>query len=249
MVKTLEALVEFLSENLDGNVKSGYASTGLKAPVTEPGVYITLAKTEISTSSGKVGFSALVYSPPENGGSGCVRLAEEVAVLLLRCRDVTVGDLNVSNVKYNDSSGAFVMEITGSAKSTDSEEITLSAVKIRAHDFENSPQTVISVSAAEVNIQSGCSVYPIMTICSDVPVEQLRGAAKYTVTLGNVPHENTLTFFSGGKFTLTVDINNDTIEFTNCRCISESFDSKSDANTSKLVITSYEKRVSSSARI
>ncbi len=239
MLETLALIKDYLSQELDDIVvEIGYSSDILTSPVSSPAVYLTIKDTDTEESGGRFNFSAYVYTNTNDGGKECIRTAQSVAAALVSCTDVSVAGLNIGEVTYNNSTDAFVIELTAGAPFTDDEgEVTsIAGYLVIASDFESGECDDITMYASSVVVKTDCSHYPIMTICTGVPEACVNAQTEYTITLSGVSAENAQRLRTNGSFTLKVKSGSSEEEYSDCGCDSVTYEY---GGTDKVTVISY----------
>lgn len=244
MVRAIEKMVEYLADTLDGvTVECGYKSDFINRPVMTCRVYISSGETEVDAVNGSFNFIAYVYSPYKDGGSLCLETAENVCEQLLKS-GLSVCNLKVGKVSSNGSSGAFEVQISGSAadKSFCGGYGLLGACTVTAFDFEKDSDLSFILSVGRIRVDIAYQPYPIMTICSGKPIAVEQGAATYRLTLDSISRENMNVLTSNGCFTLRAVSEDKTVDYLNCFCESGSFGADIPNDKPQLTVMSYDRR-------
>ncbi len=212
MVKALDKMVEYLNEELDDDiVHMGYNTEFIRRPAIKAGVYVTLSHGGAKAVG--VNFSAYVYSPLRDNGRGCIALAERVMLLLLKCKNPCVSNLNVGRVVYNSNSGAFRIEITGVAVSRNDGNIKVSAFNFSENDAAN-----VTFPVGDIEIRTVNDVHPIMTFCSKAPVDVVKTAERYDVVLYNVGSAAAELLAENGSFSVLISDGESNVKYSKCSC-------------------------------
>lgn len=221
--KGVRATVDFLqriADKINGaelgvTAKVGFTAEMIHRPVTECAAYVLLEK----LSFGNAEFSVTVYSPLKLEGRGCIEKAQSV------CRVISEGDssyctqnLTVGQVRYNNSSNAFTVKISGTAES---KFPYFGGVSVRAFNFKEASDKSVEFTAESVRIEHDCLPYLIKTICSSKPLDAVQGEENRTITFNSVEPNTADKLIGCGVFSLEVKSGEDIKIFTDCYCVKQ----------------------------